>query len=244
MANKSFFLRACKKVDENKKSYQEKAAETRQHSARLADMQRYVDMSEEKRALLLDLILNGKCPDDPNESILHRGAIIYAKYLDVIDTLISDFEKAGIAYYKITGKVSQDQRGEITRAFRKDPHNKVVFISDCASESISLHSSNLLYMYNCPGSAGRANQLWGRTARFGSRFDKFYVNYIICSETTDQYFPILLSSKKELEAEILHADYIDLKKEGGSFDSYLLKEIRKELLWKSKKKKAQEKLIK
>ena len=40
MANKTVFLRALKKVDENKKSYAEKAQETKQHSARLAEMQK------------------------------------------------------------------------------------------------------------------------------------------------------------------------------------------------------------
>ena len=234
MSNRSFFLRGCKAIDKNKKSYQEKAEETKQHSARLAEMQRYVDMSEEKRALLMDIIKNGKCPDDPNESILHRGAVIYARYLDVLDTLSQDLEQAGIEYFKITGKVNQTKRGEITRAFRKNPHNKVILVSDCASESISLHSTNLLLMYNCPGAAGRANQLWGRVSRFGSQYKEYVIMYIICEETIDQYFPILLSSKKELEEEILKSDYIDLKKETGSFDSKVLKQIRKDLLWKEK----------
>lgn len=236
MANRSFFLRGCKAIDKNKKSYQEKAEETKQHSARLAEMQRYVDMSEEKRALLMDILKNGKCPDDPNESVLHRGAVVYARYLDVLDVLAQDLEKAGIEYFKITGKVNQDKRGEITRIFRKDPHNKVVLISDCASESISLHSSNLLYMYNCPGAAGRANQLWGRISRFGSPFKEYIISYIICAESIDTYFPVLLSSKKELEEEILKSDYIDLKKETGSFDNKVLKQIRKDLLWKEKEK--------
>ena len=236
MANKKIFLKACKTIEENKKSYAEKAQETRQHSARLAEMQKYVDMSKEKRALLMDLILNGTCPDDPNEGVLHRGAIVYARYLDVIDVLVQDFEKAGIEYYKITGKVSQEKRGEITKVFRKNPHNKVIFISDCASESISLHSSNLLYMYNCPGAAGRANQLWGRISRFGSQYKEYFINYVLCDETADLYWKILLSSKKELEEEILKADYIDLKEESGSFDARVLKQIRKEILWKTKKK--------
>ena len=59
---------------------------------------------------------------------------------------------------------------------------------------------------------------------------------MIVDETLDVYKPILLSSKKELEEEILHADTISLKGQ-GSFDGMLLKEIRKELLWKTKKKK-------
>ena len=49
MARKTFFMRGLTAIDKNKKSYEEKAQETKQHSARLAEMQRYVDMSEEKR---------------------------------------------------------------------------------------------------------------------------------------------------------------------------------------------------
>lgn len=241
MANRSFFLRACKVVDENKKSYEEKAAETRQHSARLVDMQRYVDMSTEKRGLLLDLILNGRCPDDPNESVLHRGAIVFAKYLDVIAQLEKDFDAAGISYYTITGKTSQEKRGEIAKIFRADPYNKVILLSSCGSESISLHSTNLLFMYNSLGSAGASNQLWGRVSRFGSHFSQFFINYIVVEDSIDQYFPILLSSKKELEEEILNADYIDLKKETGSFNAYILKNIRKQILWKSSHKKGYDK---
>ena len=234
MATKSFFLRGCNAIDKNKKSYEEKAKETKQYPARLAEMQRYVDMSEEKRSLLMDILKNGKCPDDENESILHRGAVIYARYLDVLDVLSQDLEQEGIEYFRITGKVSQTKRGKIAKAFREDPHNKVILVSDCASESISLHSTNLLLMYNCQGASGRANQLWGRVSRFGSRYKEYIIMYIICEETIDQYFPILLSSKKELEEEILKSDYIDLKKESGSFDSKILKEIRKNLLWKTK----------
>ena len=40
MAVKSFFLRANKKVEENRDIYKERAEETKKHSARLAEMQR------------------------------------------------------------------------------------------------------------------------------------------------------------------------------------------------------------
>ena len=70
MANRSFFLRGCRTIDKNKKSYQEKAQETKQHSARLAEMQKYVDMSEEKRNLLMDLVLNERSSDSEQ---LHQG---------------------------------------------------------------------------------------------------------------------------------------------------------------------------
>ena len=237
MASKSFFLRACKKVDENKKSYEEKAKETKQFSVRLVEMQQYVDKSEEKRQLLLSMLKTGKCPDNPEETFLNRGAVVYAKYLDVIDLIDKDLTENKINHLIITGKTKQGDREKIVKKFRANPANTVIIISDCASESISLHATNILIMYNCPGSAGRANQIWGRTARFGSEYEKFYIFYVIVDDTIDQYFPILLSSKKELEEEILKADYIDLKEQAQSFDARVLKEIRKELLWKTKKKK-------
>ena len=240
MANKSFFLRACKKVDENKKSYQEKAAETRQHSARLADMQRYVDMSKEKRDLLLDIVLNGRSSDS-DESLLEKGVVIYEKYLDVIDILEKDFKAKGVEVYVIQGKTNEKERGRISKEFRGNPNSKVVLISDAAGESLSINGTNELILYSLPGGAsGRFNQLVGRIARCFSRFEEegrsFYIHYVIVDDTLDVYKPILLSSKRELDESILKADTIPLK-EYGSFDGELLKQIRKELLWKTKKRK-------
>ena len=239
MANKSFFLRACKKVEENKKSYQEKAAETRQHSARLADMQRYVDMSEEKRNLLLDIVLNGRSSDS-DESLLEKGVIVYIEFLDVIAQVAEDFKAKGVEVFVIQGSTKEDDRGAIAKEFKTNPNSKVVLISNAAGESLNLNGTNEIILYDLPKGWGKYVQILGRAIRSFSRFEtegrSFYAHYVIADETLDVYKPILLSSKKQLEEDILHADTINLK-ETGSFDAMLLKEIRKELLWKTKKRK-------
>ena len=244
MANKKIFLKACKTIEENKKSYAEKAQETRQHSARLAEMQKYVDMSEEKRRLFLDLVLHGTCPDDPIESLLHRGVLVYVSFLDVIDLLDRDLTKAGIKHQIITGKTKTEKRGEVSKNFKENPENSVVIISPACSESLNLNGTNILIMYSVGGSGisspGKYSQLLGRICRgFSNRFNeeknsKFYIIRLIVSETCDEYAGVLLSSRKELEEDILHADTIPLK-EVGSFNNEILKGIRKELLWKTKK---------
>ena len=238
MANRSFFLRACKVVDENKKSYEEKAAETRQHSARLADMQQYVDMSTEKRVLLLDIILNGKS-SDTDEPLLKKGVIVYIKFLDVIDRISEDLKLAGVEHLIITGKTSSKKRGEVEVEFKGNPESKVVLISNAAGESLNLNATNEIILYDLPDGPGKYSQVIGRIARSFSHFEdagrSFYIHYVIVDETLDEYKPILLSSKKQLEEDILHADTISLK-ETGSFNAFMLKEIRKKLLWKSKKK--------
>ena len=239
MARKTFFMRGCAAVDRNKKTYEEKAQETKQHSARLAEMQRYVDMSEEKRNLLLDLVLHGKSSDS-DESLLDKGVVIYEKYLDVIEILEKDFKEHGIEVYVIQGKTKEKDRGKISKEFRGNPHSKVILISDAAGESLSINGTNELIMYSLPGGAsGRFNQLVGRIARCFSRFEEegrsFYIHYIIAEDTLDIYKPILLSSKRELDEAILKADTIPLK-ERGSFDNEVLKRIRKDMLWKEKEK--------
>ena len=240
MALRSFFLKANAKVEENRKSYQEKAAETKACSARLADMQRYVDLSEEKRKLLLiDIIKNGKSSDS-DETLLEKGVIVYIEYLDVIAEIAEDLKKEGIDCYVIQGSTKEKERGSISKEFKSNPESKVVLISQAAGESLNLNGTNEIILYDLPRSFGKFNQTIGRIARCFSKFESegrsFYIHYVIVDDTIDVYKPVLLSSKKQLEEEILHSDTISLK-EIGSFDAMLLKEIRKELLWKTKKRK-------
>lgn len=243
MASKSFFLRGCKTIDKNKKSYQEKAKETKQFSARLADMQRYVDMSEEKRNLLLDLVLNGRSSDS-DESLLEKGVIIYIEFLEVIATIAQDFEEKGIEVSIIQGSTKEKDRGAIAKKFKENPNSKVVLISNAAGESLNLNGTNELILYDLPKGSGKYNQILGRIVRSFSKFENegrsFYIHYVIVDDTLDVYKPILLSSKKELEEEILHADTINLKNT-GSFDGMLLKKVRKDLLWKEKERRKAQK---
>lgn len=243
MAVRTFFLRANQKVEENKKTYQEKAAETRAHQARLADMQRYVDLSEEKRSLLMDLIKNGKSSDS-DESLLDKGVIVYIEFLEVIAAVAEDCKREGIECYVIQGSTKEKERGSISAEFKKNPESKVIIISQAAGESLNLNGSNEIILYDLPKGPGKFNQTIGRIARCFSKFEEenrsFFIHYVIVDGTLDVYKPILLSSKKELEEEVLHADTIELK-ETGSFDSLLLKEIRKELLWKTKAQKRKKK---
>lgn len=244
MANKSFFLRGCKAVDKNKKTYEEKAQETKQHSARLAEMQKYVDMSEEKRTLLLDLVLNGRSSDS-DESLLEKGVLVYIKFLDVIAQVAEDFKARGIDVYVIQGSTKEKDRGAIAKEFKSNPRSKVVLISNAAGESLNLNGTNELILYDTPDGPGKYNQILGRIARSFSSFEdegrSFYIHYVIVEDTLDVYKPILLSSKKQLEEEILHADTINLKGQ-GSFDGMLLKKIRKEMLWKEKEKRKRKKI--
>ena len=228
------------KVAENREAnYKSKAEQTRQHSARLSDMQRYVDMSEEKRGMLKS-VLQSKTEDD-DKTIADKGAILFTRLLDVAEVLQKDIQDMGLECFLITSKQTGKKREKIVKEFREDSHGKVIIISEAGGESVSLQVTNELILYNVPRGPGRWAQIIGRTARMFSKYDYFNVHFITVEDSIDEYSQILLSAKKELEEEILSADTIPLKGE-KVFNQLILKKIRAGLLWRHGKSKKNPKL--
>lgn len=219
------------KVQKNKEEhYKSKAEKTREHSARLADMQRYVDMSEEKRAELIR-VLNSKA-SDCDLTIKQKGALVFTRLVEVAQTLQEDIAATGIDCYLISSKQNQKQREKIVADFKEDSTNKVIVITEAGGESVSLQKTNEIIMYNVPRGPGKWTQTLGRVARLFSKYEGFNVHFISVEDSIDEYGQILLSAKKELEEEILSADTIPLKGE-KSFDQMMLKKIRQHMLWKT-----------
>ena len=90
--NFSKFKKAVNKV----KTAAEKREETKLHVTRMAEMQRYVDMSPEKVQLLWD-ILHTKA-EDCDKTILEKGAVVfvYALLLLIMHYAIKKVNKKNI----------------------------------------------------------------------------------------------------------------------------------------------------
>lgn len=235
MANYKVFKRALKKVDANRKTSAEKARDTKQHSIRMCEMQRHVNMSKEKRTLLLDVIKNTKCTDC-DKTILQKGVIVFIRLIEVIEQISEDLTKEGIQNKIINSKTSSKERLAICDWFMKDPNNKVVLLGEAGAESISVNATNEIILYDIPNGSGKFNQTIGRICRMFGEYDEFFIHYITVEETLDEYKKILLSSKKELEEEILGSDTIELS-QVKSFDADVLKKIKNQMLWKLGKRK-------
>ena len=240
MAFKRNMINVWTKIKENKdEKYKSKAAETRAHSARLVDMQRYVDMHPLKRKMLID-VLNSPA-SDCDLKIYQKGALVFTRLLEVADQLKKDIEEAGFTCYMITSAQNQKQRAKVVEEFKADPTNKIIIISEAGGESVSLQKTNEIIMYNVPRGPGKWTQTLGRVARMFSKYEGFNVHFITVEDSIDEYSQILLSAKKELEEEILSADTIPLKGE-KSFNQMVLKKVRQGLLWRHGKSKKNPKL--
>jgi len=228
------FKKAVAKI--KKMTPAEKSKETKAHSARMREMQRHVNMSPEKRNKLIKVIKTEKC-QDCDKILLDKGVIVFIDLLDVVDILSEDFNKAGIEHKIITSNTSQKNRGVISDWFMEDPHNRVVLLSLAGGESIALHSTNEIILYDIPQGSGPFNQIIGRVINEWGAYQKFYIRFITVLDTLDEYKQILLSSRKELEVELLEADVIPIKGKVKSFDSEVLKKIKNRMLWKLGKRK-------
>ena len=240
MAFKRNMINVWTKIKENMdEKYKSKAAETRAHSARLVDMQRYVDMHPLKRKMLID-VLNSPA-SDCDLKIYQKGALVFTRLLEVADQLKKDIEEAGFTCYMIISAQNQKQRAKVVEEFKADPTNKIIIISEAGGESVSLQKTNEIIMYNVPRGPGKWTQTLGRVARMFSKYEGFNVHFITVEDSIDEYSQILLSAKKELEEEILSADTIPLKGE-KSFNQMVLKKVRQGLLWRHGKSKKNPKL--
>ena len=154
MAFKRNMINVWTKIKENKdEKYKSKAAETRAHSARLVDMQRYVDMHPLKRKMLID-VLNSPA-SDCDLKIYQKGALVFTRLLEVADQLKKDIEEAGFTCYMITSAQNQKQRAKVVEEFKADPTNKIIIISEAGGESVSLQKTNEIIMYNVPRGPGK-----------------------------------------------------------------------------------------
>lgn len=229
----NIFIKANKEIDYEK--IEAKKEETRKHTQRLADMQKYVDLSQEKIDLLTDVILNEV--DEEGVKIFDKGVIVYIFGLDAVEAVSTHLTSLGIQIYQITSKTSQKKRETISAEFMGDPHRKVVLFSQAGGESIDLNSTNELILYNTPKGPGKFSQTIGRICRGFGDFTSFNIREIVVEETLDEYQQVLLSSKREVERTILNSETIPLKKNVDSFDLDVLKKMRQYMLWKSGKSK-------
>lgn len=227
------FIKMNKAID--MKKIEEKKEETRLHVQRLADMQRYVDLSKEKIKLLTDIIMTEV--DEKNIPLLDKGVIVYIELLDAVDRISQELDKLGINHLVITSNTTQKKREEISNIFMANPKNTVILFSQAGGESIDLNSTNELILYNTPKGPGKFSQTIGRICRGFGDYTSFNIREVVVDDTLDEYKQVLLSSKREVEKTILNSDTIPLRKNVDSFDLDVLKKLRANMLWKIGKRK-------
>ena len=229
--NKKNFFKNLNKanniIGKEKSASQKKRESTLEKYKSIAEMQAYIDKSEEKRSLLLE-VLKTAIDTESNTRILEKGTVVYVKLLEVIKLIEQDLSDNNIEFMTITGAVTASKRIKIVDKFNHSPSNTVLIISDAGGESLDIRSSNEIILYNIPSGARAFTQTIGRVCR--GTFNSANIHLIQIENSIDMYTADLISSRKELELELLHCSTIPLG-DIKSFNADLLKIIKKKKLW-------------
>jgi len=198
--------------------------EKKSHSARIIDLQRIVDSSLNKQNAFLKVV----------KEHLDQGLLVYGAFYDTIDILKRILDVEGIEHKEITGRVSsREERREIRDWFIEDPKKKVLLLSTAGGQSLNLQATPHLIFYNIPFGIGYYIQILGRVVREFSLFDAFFIHSIVTLDSIDIYkYNYIYMHRVDFERVVKNTLEEKTKRRFQGFNAYLLKELRKSLLWK------------
>ena len=192
-------------------------------SAKMVGLQKTVDAEANKLAKMLELV-NTYCPT--------KGILIYFEYKESL-AIAEAYLKEHTSYkiFSIDGDTSMKIRKQHKDCFQKDPKNQIGLLMPAGNQSLNLQATNHLIIYNIPYSAGGFDQLKGRIVRYYSEYDVFYLHYLIVEDTIDTYRYERLQQQVSIVDAIFDCEELTVKL--PTFDSVILKKLRKKLLWKT-----------
>lgn len=195
-------------------------------SARMVKMQYVLDRDSNKQQTLLDLVKNSS----------DKGCIVYVQYHKTLKILSDLFHSKKLEHRQIHGKMTMKVMEENLEWFLNNPVDKTLFISDAGGESLNLQVVNDIIFYNIPCPIGKFRQVAGRICRLGSNYDKFNIKLLMCENTLDQYKYMYNTSLSEIYMNLFGTHICLPSAEGiSSFNTYLLQQTRKTMLWDSNK---------
>lgn len=212
------YLNAAKGLYE----YSEETPDIKTWSARLPDLQRVINKSDEKKEALKVLA----------SSLKSSGMIIYCAYIESIIYVKEVLSELNIEYSEITGASDTKNRKINKDWFNKNPENKCLIISDAGGQSLNLQSVNNLICYDLPFGIGKFIQIRGRIVREFSVHTKFNIHILCVKDTIDEYKYAKITQQESTYDALFGLSVANESAEFKDFNTYILEFLKKNLLWK------------
>jgi hypothetical protein len=104
-------------------------------------------------------------------------AVVFTEYADSANWIIERLREAGFAAQVYSGRMNNDERDEVRRAFMRREF-QIIVSTDAGNEGIDLQSAHVLINYDIPWSLVRLEQRMGRIHRVGQLRDVELYNLI------------------------------------------------------------------
>lgn len=130
-------------------------------------------------------------------------SIIFCEYLDSVDALAEEFEKAGIKAVTYTGRQSSSRKQRAVDSFMTEPEIKVfIAMRSAAGVGLNLTAANYVFFATLPWTAAALRQASDRAYRNG-QLREVTVIMPVAVGTVDEDLLLLVRYKEALEQEVL-----------------------------------------
>jgi superfamily II DNA or RNA helicase len=132
--------------------------------------------------------------------------LIFAEYMDTVETLKHVFASEGIRCVSLVGSDSTKKRMAAVDAFQNDPEVKVLIgTTMAAGVGITLTAANYVFFASLPWTPALKRQAEDRAYRSGQKRDVFVIIPLV-AETIDEQIFALLDSKREIEVALVESN--------------------------------------
>ena len=188
---------------------------------RIIDLQFYLNSLPEKQKKFIEVL----------KKRIYMGTLVYCNYYNSIENVTQILNKLSIPYKVIDGHSKERERKRRKDWFVSSPNEKVLIITDAGGQSLNLQATPNMIFYDIPYGVGKFLQIIGRIVRKFSNYETFFIDFIIGSDTLEDYKMCYLEMFRETIFKIFNCEMIPL----GEFDNYnffIAKKLRNSKLWR------------
>lgn len=150
-----------------------------------------------KREACLDLVMSAA---DAGHKML-----LFSQFTSMLALLEDDLKKEGIAYYKLTGETSKEERMRLVKAFNSDKTPVFLISLKAGGTGLNLTGADIVIHYDPWWNLAAQDQATDRAHRIGQTKD-VTVFKLIAKDTIEEKIVKLQETKKELADAVLSGE--------------------------------------
>lgn len=128
--------------------------------------------------------------------------LLFSQFTSMLELLEEKLKKLGVAYYKLTGETSKEERQRLVNAFQQDQVPVFLISLKAGGTGLNLTAADIVIHYDPWWNVAAQNQATDRTHRIGQK-NPVTVYKLIARDTIEERILQLQESKQELADQIL-----------------------------------------
>jgi SNF2 family DNA or RNA helicase len=148
-----------------------------------------------------DSVKRNRCLDLIEE--LDEKLLLFSQWHAPLNDMERKLEESGVPFVRIDGNRDDNENSKARRLFQTDKLVRVCMITTKGSYALNLEAARYGICYNTLFNPKKLEQLYGRTRRGSSKYDKNVWYHLMCQNTVEEAMWQLLRDRQQMSGDIL-----------------------------------------